>query len=64
MIKEIEQYVAFSKIHGFKTGTINLGGLRIGVVIKDVKERWGKLRFLVEPIRGTGEIWVENVVLA
>jgi len=41
---------------------INLGGLEIGVVIMDIKQVWGKTRFLVSPVTGKGEVWVENFI--
>ena len=39
---------------------ILLGGLEIAVVIMDIKQAWGKIRFLVSPEAGKGEIWVES----
>lgn len=42
------------KVHIF------LGGLRVAVVIVDVKMAYGKARYLVSPAQGTGEIWVES----
>lgn len=43
-----------------RTGTIDVNGLSIGVVIKDARIRYGHLDFLVTPILGTGEKWMEN----
>jgi len=42
------------------TGTIDVNGLCIGVTIKDARIRYGHLDFLVEPIFGSGEKWMEN----
>ncbi len=42
---------------------INLGGLLVSVVIMDVKERWGRVRFLVSPVAGKGTIWVESFII-
>ena len=39
---------------------IHLGGLKISVVIVDIKLSYGKYRFQVSPESGTGEIWVES----
>ena len=36
-------------------------GLRIHVLIVDVKTAYGKTRFLVEPLEGAGRAWVEHV---
>lgn len=41
---------------------VNLGGLMIAVIVKDIKQSYGKARFLVvPPAPGSGEIWVETV---
>lgn len=55
-IKTLSQYVG-------KFGVISLGGLEIDVAIMDVKQSYGKSRFLVSPVTGKGTIWVENVIL-
>ena len=46
-----------------KEGTIRLGGLTIDVLVGDVKNSYGKERYLVTPKAGAGEIWVEAVTL-
>lgn len=46
-----------------KKGYIVLGGLSVHVLIKDVKRSYGRDRFLVTPINGKSEIWVEKVKL-
>lgn len=38
-------------------------GLWIEVEIKDVKTSYGKERFLVTPVSGSGEVWKEQVIL-
>lgn len=38
-------------------------GLSINVTIKDVKTAYGNIRYLVTPVSGEGEAWVENVVV-
>lgn len=53
----IEKYVG-------KKGTIRLGLLTIEVKITDVKEAYGKTRYQVEPVSGSGSAWVEDVTLA
>lgn len=58
MMKDlVEKYVG-------KIGHVFVGGMRVGVVIKDVKVSYGKNRYLVSPIRGTGDVWVEDVSLS
>lgn len=37
-------------------------GLSFQVKIKDVKNSYGNIRFLVEPVSGTGSAWVENII--
>lgn len=46
-----------------RTGTIRLNDLSLKVKVKDVKEVWGKVRYLVTPLAGAGEQWMENVDL-
>ncbi len=41
---------------------INLNGLIVSIVILDIKKSYGKLRFLVSPVSGKGEIWVESII--
>lgn len=41
---------------------VMLGGLRVAVVILDIKESWGKTRFQVSPVTGSGTVWVESVL--
>ncbi len=53
----IEKYVG-------KKGTIFAGGLTVEVEVKDVKLAWGKERYLVAPIAGSGEVWVESITLS
>lgn len=38
-------------------------GMRVLVVIKDIKTSYGKDRFLVTPVAGEGEVWREQVSL-
>ncbi len=43
------------------TGHITMGKLKIKVKIKAVKNVYGRTRFLVTPMEGTGETWTEKV---
>lgn len=36
-------------------------GVMVEVYIADVKERWGRLRYLIRPVAGYGTKWVENL---
>lgn len=44
-----------------KHGTIALDKLVIEVEILDFKNSYGNNRFLVAPVSGSGQSWVENV---
>lgn len=46
-----------------KRGSIVVGALTFDVVVKNVKISYGNLRFLVTPVMGRGEAWVEKVTL-
>lgn len=54
MKEKIDQYVG-------KNAEITIGGLTIAVLITDYKQSYGKDRFLVTPIKGSGSTWVETV---
>lgn len=40
------------------------GGVMVEVKIKDFKTSWGQSRYLIEPISGQGEIWVQNLQMS
>lgn len=42
----------------WRTGSLRVGTLRIRVQIMDVRDRWGQIEYLVEPMDGSGEQWV------
>lgn len=44
-----------------KTASIKLDGLWVQVRILDIKYTWGRTRYLITPVAGGGEKWVENV---
>ena len=44
-----------------KIATICVGGLVVRVNVLDHKQAWGKERWLVEPVEGAGQIWVEAI---
>lgn len=52
----IEKYVG-------KNATVSAGGMRVEVTITDVKISWGKERYEITPVAGSGKIWVESVNL-
>ena len=41
--------------------TVKLGGLVVEVTVIDVKNSYGRDRYLISPVSGTGEIWVEAI---
>jgi hypothetical protein len=48
-----------------KKGTIVVSnGLTVTVQILDVKVEWGRTRWLVTPVEGAHEAWVEHVSIA
>ena len=47
-----------------KKGRVFVGGLSVEVTVKDVAIAWGHERYLVSPIAGAGEVWVERVNLS
>ncbi len=52
----IEQYVG-------KHAYVYAGGMQVEVIVLDLKQSWGKLRYQISPISGSGDIWVENLSL-
>jgi hypothetical protein len=54
--KELYEKYINKKVH------VSLGGLKVGVVILDIKNSYGKIRYQVSPVTGTGEVWVENIL--
>lgn len=53
MKEQIEKYVG-------KDGSILLNDMRINVRVIDVKESYGKMRWLVTPLSGMGQTWTEQ----
>lgn len=56
-------YARVAKTIG-KRGTIEMGGLLVEVEVINYKQAYGKDRWEVNPIAGSGKIWVENVRIA
>lgn len=52
---ELQQYIN-------RKMDINLGGLQVSIVILDIKTSYGRTRFLVSPVAGKGEVWVESII--
>ena len=44
-----------------KEGYINHGYLHINIKIVDIKKEYGRIRYQVSPISGSGEEWLEGV---
>ncbi len=43
-----------------KEATYRINGLQVRVKIVDVKLSYGQTRFLIQPVAGTGEVWVDQ----
>lgn len=41
-------------------GVVELGGVKVEVEIVDYKSSYGKDRWLVTPVAGSGEVWTEQ----
>ena len=52
-IKELAQNIG-------KEGTILLSSMRVSVRILDVKQAYGNTRYLVTPLEGIGQTWVDE----
>ena len=42
------------------TQEVLLGGLTVKVKVLDYKQSYGKDRWLITPVEGSGEVWVEK----
>ena len=40
-------------------GYVTLGGLKVIVAIMDAKVSYGKTRYLVTPLSGSGSVWID-----
>lgn len=47
-----------------KEAVIHTGGLEVMVKIIDIKVSYGKTRYLVTPLNGNGQVWVEQIKFA
>lgn len=43
-----------------KKVSVQYNGLAFDVTIRDVKRTYGRVRYLVEPVAGNGQAWVES----
>ena len=43
---------------GARPGTLRFATLRVRVRGSDVRDRWGQVEYLVEPMDGSGKQWV------
>lgn len=44
-----------------KTGfLIQVGHFTVAIVVKDAKIAYGNVRYLVEPVSGQGQVWVDS----
>ncbi len=54
-------YAKIAKVIGSKV-TIELGGLKVAVKVLNYKNSYGRDRWKVTPVSGSGEIWVEKLI--
>ena len=52
-----------SKYIGEEVGFLSKNGISFKVTIKDVKQVYGKTRYLIEPVSGSGSVWCESTKL-
>ncbi len=46
-----------------KKGVFAVGGIKVQVEIVDYKNSYGRDRWLVKPVAGSGEVWTEQNVI-
>ena len=56
-LSEFQKYIGKTALFRVRLAGI---GLSFEVKIKDVKNSYGNIRFLIEPKAGCGSAWVEN----
>lgn len=49
-----------AKTNTGKIGIHTVGYLLYDVRVMDVKSSFGRIRYLVTPVKGTGQVWVES----
>jgi hypothetical protein len=57
--KEAVEKLQPEKARG-EVGVLSMEGLDVGVKIADVRVRFGHIDYLVKPLNGKGEVWVER----
>lgn len=45
-----------------KIGLVYYGDMQVEVRVKDIQYKFGRPSFLVEPIAGEGQMWLEHVM--
>ena len=45
-----------------RVGTIQVGALRVRVTVIEAKRAYGHVRYLVTPVAGGGEQWMQAIV--
>ena len=46
-----------------KKAIIKIGGLAVEVIIEDYKNSYGNDRWLVKPVAGHGQVWIQDIEL-
>lgn len=55
------KYKEFKKMYIGKSATINVLGMKVKVIIKGAKRSYGHDRFKVQPVSGSGMVWVQDI---
>ena len=58
-LSDYQKYIG--KTAKFRVQKVGIG-LSFEVKVKDVRNFYGHIRLLVEPVAGTGSAWVENII--
>ena len=43
-----------------QTGTLDTNELSVSITVLDIKSSYGQTRYLVQPVAGSGEVWVND----
>ena len=57
-IKEQSKLIGQVRVYKVDNGS---GTLSVKVTVKDIKSAYGRVRYLIEPVEGEGEMWVEQL---
>jgi len=55
MVKQLK-----TQLDGHAYGRVNFDGLMVDVEVLDVRKVWNRVDYLITPIQGIGEKWIES----